>query len=125
MPTSSSVDKPVNLTKSRFDDVRPAWSPDGKRIVFASTRHGNRDIFTVDLTGKQLRRLTVDKAFDGSPGWSPDGKRITFVSDRDGDKEIYIMDIDGSNQRRLTRNKGNDISPVWMTVSESSRRRPR
>ncbi len=110
------------LEKEPLGMASKTVSPDGKRIVFASDRDGNQEIYTMDLTGRRLRRLTVNEAYDGLPTWSPDGKQIVFVSSRDGNKEVYVMDADGSNQLRLTHSKGAEVGPVWLTEPRNPRR---
>ena len=47
----------------------PAWNPAGTKIVFDSTRNGNRDVYVVDATGNNLRRLTTSPAADFAPAW--------------------------------------------------------
>jgi Tol biopolymer transport system component len=83
------------------------------RIIFASDRDGNSEIYTVNTDGSDLTRLTNNSAFDGEPAWSPASERILFVSNRDGNHEIYSMRADGSDVTRLTNEPTNDLSPAW------------
>jgi Tol biopolymer transport system component len=80
----------------------PAWSPDGRKIAFASERDGSSEIYLMNADGSDQRNLTLNLAYDGDPAWSPDGQKITFVSNRDGRFEVYVMNADGSGQRTLT-----------------------
>lgn len=91
----------------------PPIEPEAGRLVFASDRAGNRDIYTISSNGSGLKQLTDDPAADYAPRWSPDGKKILFCSERDGNPEIYVMDADGKNVTRLTSNPDKDISPDW------------
>ncbi len=96
-----------------FAKYRGVFSPDGRRLAFVSSLDGLSELFSVDRSGKRLRRLTSNRAIDISPTWSPDGDRIAFVSDRAGAPQIYVMDDDGSNVRRLTYNGGYNTHPAW------------
>ena len=91
------------LTHNARDNAEPAWSPDGRKIAFRSTRNGNRDIYVMNADGSGKRNLTRNAAWDSRPSWSPDGRKIAFVSDRDGRLEAHVMNADGSGQRSLTR----------------------
>ena len=84
----------------------PAWSPDGKKILFVRVGWGrglsNSEILVMNADGSRQRNLTRNPAPDGDPVWSPDGRKIAFVSKRDGYGEIYVMNADGSGQRNLS-----------------------
>ena len=73
----------------------------GTRVAFMSSRDGNWEVYTVNMDGSGLNRLTNNAAHDGLPTWSPDGRSIAFVSNRDGAWAIWVMDANGSNQRKL------------------------
>jgi LysM repeat protein len=88
----------VRLTTDN-SDTAPAGS--GSRVAFMSARDGNWEVYTVNMDGSGLKRLTNNAAQDGLPSWSPDGKSIAFVSNRDGAWAIWAMDASGSNQRKL------------------------
>jgi Tol biopolymer transport system component len=101
-------------SKRKLSDVQaPAWSRDGRSIVFVSWRDGNGEIYVMDAEGGEARNLTRHPAKDVRPAWSPDGRRIAFVSHRDGQSEVYVMEADGSEKRNLTRNAARDVDPVW------------
>ena len=101
-----------NLMPHKAFDEAPRWSPDGAKIVFASTRDKNQQIHVMDADGKNLKRLTGEFK-DTNPSWSPDGKEIAFTSARSGNFDIHVMNADGSNVRRLTQHAKMDYWPVW------------
>ena len=101
------------LAKSAGRNDWPCISPDGQRIAFGSSRHGNFEILVMNADGSNIFRLTESRGLDMRPSWSPDGKRIAFTSNRDGNYEIYVMHADGSRQRAVTRNDERDDFPSW------------
>jgi dipeptidyl aminopeptidase/acylaminoacyl peptidase len=103
----------INLTNDPAADGSPAWSPDGTRIAFLSTRDGAYDLYLMNADGTGVTRLTNDPAIEGRPSWSPDGTRIAFSSDKDGDSEIYVINADGSGVVALTSNPAVDGWPAW------------
>jgi len=92
---------------------RGVYDPSGARLAAVISVDGAPEIFTVDIDGKNLRRLTNHKAIDLSPAWSPDGSRLAFVSDRTGSPQVYVMNADGTGQRRLTFEGSYNTSPDW------------
>src|SRR6266850_6858776 len=61
-------------------ESRPLFSPDGKRLAFASSRTGNGDVYVLTLATGEISRLTFDDANELVSGWSPDSKAIYFQS---------------------------------------------
>ncbi len=81
----------VQLTVDEAEDISPSWSPDGKKVVFASNRSGNYDIWLLNLEDKEreIVQLTNNPAEDGHPVWTPDGKYIYFHSTRSGNYDLW------------------------------------
>jgi len=102
----------VRLTRAHGNDFSPAWSPDGRRLAFRSTRNGNDEIYVMEADGRNQRRLTRNPEEDRSPAWSPDGSRIAWGSIRNLNLEVWVMDANGSDERRLTEGGGNEY-PSW------------
>ena len=115
-PALGLGDRLLSLIQNKptpLDVQAPAWSRDGRTIVFVSWRDGNGEVYAMDADGSSPRNLTQDPAKDVHPAWSPDGRSIAFVSSRDGNSEIYVMNADGSRKRNLTRDRASDDSPTW------------
>ncbi len=92
------------LTPAQGEYFTPVWSPDGKRIAFASRRIDNTDVYVVNADGSDEKRLTSDAGNDFDPAWSPDGKRIAFTRQvgRTTDRPTcYVVDAGGGGERPL------------------------
>jgi len=74
----------------------PYFTPDGKRIIFASNfekpHSGNFDLYLVNVDGSGLERVTHSGEFDGFPQFSPDGKELVWASNR-GSTDYYETNI--------------------------------
>jgi len=66
----ASTHQLVELTRDSARNERPSWAPDGRHIVFESTRGGSRQIWTMLADGSQARQLTT-QGHNESPNWSP------------------------------------------------------
>lgn len=84
-----------------------------KKIVFASNREGNDNIYSINLDGTELTRLTDHPGNDMYPEVSPDGKKIAYTSDIGGTWQIMVMDWDGKNKKQLTNNPFRSGYPSW------------
>jgi Tol biopolymer transport system component/DNA-binding winged helix-turn-helix (wHTH) protein len=112
--TGPATQRPQALIASTQYDVSPQYSPDGKRIVFASDRSGSWEIWVCDSAGKRPLQLTTFKRrYTGSPRWSLDGRQIVLDSRAEGNAEIYIISAEGGKPRRLTNDPAEDIVPSF------------
>jgi TolB protein len=91
-----------------------AWSPDGKRLAYASRRRGNQfDIVVTDLALLDTQLVTA--GLPGSheaPTWSPDGRLIAFQSTAGGRTQVRVIPAAGGPSEALT-SEGNNWSPDW------------
>lgn len=94
-------DTAVPLVSGPSNNATPVWSPDGTKLVFASDRDSNFEIY-VRLADGTEQRLTNHSADDFHPSWSPDGTLILFTSNRGGGYyQAYTMNQDGSNVQQV------------------------
>jgi Tol biopolymer transport system component/DNA-binding winged helix-turn-helix (wHTH) protein len=117
---ASAPDPSVTARLTRFissnrDDHSPEISPDGRQIVFASTRSGNEEIWLCEADGSKPVQLTNYRRQAGSPHWSPDGRWIVFDAavDEGRASDIYLISPTGGATRRLTHHTARDILPTW------------
>jgi Tol biopolymer transport system component len=100
---------------SSYTDLQPAFSPDGRRITFNSSRSGEAvEVWVAAADGSGAHQLTHGPGrWQGSPRWSPDGRRIAFDSETaDGRWHIWTMDADGGTPRQITTGSGENV-PTW------------
>jgi Tol biopolymer transport system component len=108
-----------NLTQLRRvgDDTteitEPAFSPDGSRIAFASTRGGSRPaLYVMDADGTDPVRVTKSNGTDAHPQFTPDGSSLVFQSDRTGHQQIYVQRIGGGDATELTQEPAVNTQPA-------------
>ena len=106
-----------------------ALSPDGTRVAFVSFVGGASDIWTQNIDGTDLRRLTNDPAADSWPVWSPDGRSIVFTSVRDGRQQTWVVPSNGGPGQKLVDGffRGDWVEKpggggTWIVTSNNSSR---
>jgi len=114
------------LTKQLTDlpgyDAEATVSPDGKKIVFTSTRNGDLDLYVCDIDGTNVKQVTDQLGYDGGAFFSPDSKKLVFRASRPStpedikeykdllaqglvmptNMEICVCNVDGSDFRQVT-----------------------
>ena len=131
LPAGAAVPSSARwLTEGNATDRQPAYSPDGKWIVFSSSRGGNLDLWKVSTENGEMRQLTDDAAQDWDPAFSRDGRRLTWSSNRTGAFEIWTADADGSAARAVTHDHLDAENPAetpdgrWIVYMQGSGPKP-
>jgi Tol biopolymer transport system component len=116
-PVTSAPTMAVSTTRW---DAQPNVSPDGRRLVFSSTRSGENEIWVSDLDGANAAPLTAQRANPGFPRWSPDGSLIAYHSDAENTAgDIFVVPSAGGKPRRLTDDIGPDTFPAFSRDGQS------
>jgi Tol biopolymer transport system component/DNA-binding winged helix-turn-helix (wHTH) protein len=108
-PESPAV-KLIPSSRAQFD---AQYSPDGKRIAFASVRSGLLGVWISSDDGTNLVQISNPNYVSGSPQWSPDGNRIAFDSHPGEYWEIFVADMAERKPRKLVTNISNVTRPYW------------
>jgi tricorn protease-like protein len=96
-----------NETDDQYIDAAPAYSPDGRRLAFAS----RGDIFVKDVGSTEERRLTNSPELDTEPAFSPDGQKIVYSGHNvHYTTDLYTMNAEGTEVKKLT---DGGSSPDW------------
>jgi len=90
----------------------PAFSPDGSRIAFVTTRDGLPEVYVMDADGTNAARLTNSPAADGAPTFTADGQAVVYQSQRTGHRQIFVQAITGSIATQLTQEPADNSRPT-------------
>jgi TolB protein len=136
------ADKNGNIINQLTDrpgyDAEATVSPDGKKIVFTSTRSGDLELYTMDIDGSNVQQVTDQLGYDGGAFFSPDSKKLVFRASRptaDEDvktykellsqglvqptnMEIYTCNVDGSDMKQITNLGGANWAPFFHPSGE-------
>jgi Tol biopolymer transport system component len=128
----------AQLTSEPGYDAEATISPDGKKIVFTSTRSGDLELWIMDIDGKNLVQITDELGYDGGAFFSPDNKSLVFRASRpkaeediktyksllaEGlvqptEMEIFTCNVDGSNMKQVTSLGGANWAPFYHPSGE-------
>jgi TolB protein len=120
----------------RGQDLCSYFFPDGKHVIFTSTRDhmdiplGNvsdqnnypqgTELYVADIDGGHRKRLTDNVYYDAEVSVSPDGNKIVFSRQIDGALDLYIMNADGTGEKRLTDTPGlQEGAPFFLPDSKT------
>lgn len=106
---SGEIERNIPMPKVE-QQLSPAFSPDGSRVVFQAFSGNRADLFVYDLASDQLTNLTNDEFFDAAPTYSPDGKWIVYSSVVNGYAKLFRLDTSNPARRfQLTTGDWNDV----------------
>ena len=126
------------LTTSKGYDAEATLSPDGKKMIYTSTKDGDIDLYIMDIkTGKE-KRITNLIGYDGGAWFSPDGKKIIWRSSRPKTEaeikeykellaeglvaptnmEVWVANADGTNARQVSNFGQANWAPAYMPDSK-------
>ncbi len=134
--TSGKIVK--QLTKEPGYDAEGTISPDGKTMVFTSTRDGDLELYLMDLKTLKVKRITHSLGYDGGAWFSPDGKKIIWRASRPKTEaeikeykellaenlvaptnmEIWVANADGSNAKQISHFGQANWAPYFMPDSK-------
>ena len=107
---------PKRLTSTDKKDRHPRWSPDGKRILFESSRSGETQLWTIDIRGGEARQITNLSTEASGAIWSADGKNIAFVSAVYPEfAKLPFKESDAANKKKMDEIKASPIKAKVFT----------
>lgn len=109
------------LTTLPSYESEPVWSPDGKKIAFASDREGGADIYIMNAEGGEAKRLTTNSAVETPQAFTPDGEYIVYsaaIQDTPksmafpgkGYTELYKIPVGGGRSQQIISTPAEAIS---------------
>ncbi len=121
------------LTNNGAYNAESTVSPDGKNIIFTSTKDGDIELYAMNVDGTNVRRITNRVGYDGGAFYSPDGTMIVWRAGypatprdtadyrsllaqravRPSRVEVWVANADGSNARQVTRLGGANFAPFF------------
>jgi Tol biopolymer transport system component len=115
----------TQFLSSSEEESEPHFSPDGRKILFRSSRTGHFELYVCNSDGSDLRQLTNLQGHVGSARWSPDGRWMAYDSSQRSPgpagitkfDNIYVMPAEGGAARCLTNNDAGHVVPGWSADS--------
>lgn len=122
------------LTTSTGYDAEATLSPDGKKMIYTSTKDGDIDLYIMDLESGKEKRITTMLGYDGGAWFSPDGTKLIWRASRPKTEaeikeykdllaenlvaptnmEVWVANADGSNARQVTSYGQANWAPAYM-----------
>ncbi len=102
----------TQVTQTSADKQSPIWMGID-RIIFASNREGDYDLYLTNLNGSRLERLTDNDYYDGQPAYSADRQELAYISKTTGQEKLHLMKVDSNQSLLLNRGDEQDKVPAW------------
>ncbi|MFM8256212.1 MAG: TolB family protein [Bacteroidota bacterium] len=126
------------LTSSPFYDAEATLSPDGKKMIYTSTKDGDIELYIMDLKSGKEKRITNELGYDGGAWFSPDGKKIIWRASRPKTEaaiteykellaqdlvaptnmEVWVANADGTGAKQVTSFGQANWAPTFMPDSK-------
>ena len=126
------------LTNSPFYDAEATLSPDGKKMIYTSTKDGDIELYILELKSGKEKRITNELGYDGGAWFSPDGKKIIWRASRPKTEaaineykellaqdlvaptnmEVWVANVDGSDAKQVTNFGQANWAPTFMPDSK-------
>lgn len=103
---------PISPTSDRWN-FHPQISPDGRRIVFESTRSGQYELWVSDRAGAGARPVTRSRVYKSPARWAPDSRRLAFTSRRGGQVDLSVLDVDTGAITTVVTESTAAVAPAW------------
>src|SRR4051812_44382626 len=101
-------------TTPSASNLRPTWSPDGKRVAYQSDKDGSFHIYVMNADGTDTKQISSGKDIDDRhPAWSPDGNAVAVDSGDATHREIWIIDIASQRRTQVTKTGAIATFPSW------------
>ncbi|HYL98418.1 MAG TPA: amidohydrolase family protein, partial [Blastocatellia bacterium] len=97
---TSGEAKPLTFAQN-WHEWSFALSPEGDRVLLQSGRYGTSDLYLMDLTNQETRRLTRTQANEFSVDWSSDGRTWAFIRENEGKDTVITEPSDGGPEREV------------------------
>lgn len=97
------------VTRTAARERGLAWAADSARLLYASDREGDPDLYIYDFRSSEEKRLTADPRAELFPAVSPDGRRAAYVV---GSEEIRLLDLETGESRPFVKIRGTDVEPA-------------
>ena len=126
------------LTNSPFYDAEATLSPDGKKMIYTSTKDGDIELYILELKSGKEKRITNELGYDGGAWFSPDGKKIIWRASRPKTEaaineykellaqdlvaptnmEVWVANVDGYDAKQVTNFGQANWAPTFMPDSK-------